>query len=62
MSCEHNGFHSIAATYDRRRGVLVYSWSCDSCGTRLGEVGRAPYKPSFDPRGNARYLRAAALR
>jgi hypothetical protein len=58
MACKHDGFHAIGTTYDIRRGVLVYHWTCEGCGKRLREAGRQEYRPQFDPRGNERYLTA----
>jgi hypothetical protein len=54
MACSHTGFHGISTAYDRRDGVLVYHWTCEHCGARLSEAARAPYRPSYDPRGNER--------
>jgi hypothetical protein len=54
MACSHTGFHAISTAYDRRDGVLVYHWTCEHCGARLSEAARAPYRPSYDPRGNER--------
>lgn len=45
--------------YDRNSGVLVYFWTCESCGKRLGEARREDYRPQFDPQGNQRFLAAA---
>lgn len=59
MSCEHSGFHEIRTVYNRRTGELVFFWTCDSCGKRLGEAWREEYRPQFDPRGNERFLAAA---
>jgi hypothetical protein len=56
MDCSHNGFHGIRTAYDRRRGVLVYFWTCERCGERLEEARREKYRPAFDPRGNDRFL------
>ena len=47
MACRHDDFHSILTSYDRRRGVLVYHWVCERCGTRLGEARRERYRPLF---------------
>jgi hypothetical protein len=52
MACLHKGFHEIRTAYDRRRGVLVFHWTCERCGARLHEARRESYRPSFDPRGN----------
>ena len=54
--CRHDGFHGIQTVYDRRHGVLVFFWTCDSCGKRLGEARREEYRPQFDPAGNARFV------
>ena len=54
MACPHDGFHDIQTTYDRKRGVLLYFWTCHRCGAGLGEAGRREYRPSFDPHGNDR--------
>jgi hypothetical protein len=56
MACSHDGFHEIRASYDRRRGVLVYHWICERCGARLKEARREQYRPEFDPLGNERFL------
>jgi hypothetical protein len=60
MACSHDGFHGINTFYDRRRGVLVYYWTCEDCGKRLGEARREEYRPQFDPHGNQRFLAAAS--
>jgi hypothetical protein len=52
MGCTHRGFHAIRTEYDRRDAVLVYFWTCEACGERLGEAHREKYRPRFDPRGN----------
>ena len=54
--CAHEGFRTIGSAYDHRRSVLVYYWTCEQCGLRLGEVRREQYRPQFDPRGNDGYL------
>jgi hypothetical protein len=59
MSCSHQGFHGIRTQYDRRDGVLVYFWTCELCGKRLGEARRESYEPRFDPLGNQRFLSTA---
>jgi len=59
MTCPHDGFHGIRSRYDQRRGVLVYFWTCERCGARLGEVRRQEYRPRFDPNGNDRNFVAA---
>jgi hypothetical protein len=59
MPCAHDGFHGVRSRYDQRRGVLVYFWTCERCGVRLGEVRRQAYRPRFDPRGNERQRDAA---
>jgi hypothetical protein len=56
MACAHTDFRSIRTVYDRRRGVLVFHWTCDRCGELLGEARREPYRPSFDPRGHERFM------
>jgi len=60
MSCTHTDFHGIRTMYDRSRGVLVYYWTCESCGKRLNEARREEYRPQFDPQGNQRFLAAAS--
>jgi hypothetical protein len=60
MACQHDGFHGIRTNYDRTTGVLVYSWTCEHCGKRLGEARREAYQPRFDREGNTRFLAAAA--
>ena len=59
MTCSHAEFHGIRTMYDRNSGVLVYFWTCESCGKRLGEARREDYRPQFDPQGNQRFLAAA---
>jgi hypothetical protein len=54
MKCSHDGFHAIHTAYDQRRGVLVFHWTCERCGTRLKEAAREPYRPAFDPDGHRR--------
>ena len=55
MECQHDGYHAIETSYDRRRGVLIFVWTCEQCGTRLGEVGRQKYRPAFkESHGNAK--------
>jgi hypothetical protein len=49
-SCSHDGFHDIRTVYDRRRGLLVFYWTCEDCGRRLGEAERAEYRPRFERR------------
>ena len=56
MACRHDGFHDIGTEYDRTRELLVFHWTCELCGARLSEAWREPYRPSFDPRGNERFL------
>ena len=56
MSCAHDGFHGIRSSYDRRRGLLVYFWTCERCGVRLRELRREEYRPRFDPQGYERYV------
>jgi hypothetical protein len=52
MACSHDTYRTFDSHYDLRRGLLVYYWRCESCGTRLEEATRLEYRPSFDPRGN----------
>jgi hypothetical protein len=52
MGCSHDGFHAIRVAYDRKRGMLLYFWTCERCGARLREAGHQDYRPSFDPHGN----------
>lgn len=59
MPCPHNGFHSIRTTYDQRRGLLLFHWTCERCGARLSEARRESYRPRFDPLGNQRFISAA---
>jgi hypothetical protein len=56
MDCAHDGFHAIRSSYDRRRGLLVYFWTCERCGIRLRELRRDEYRPHFDPRGSERHM------
>jgi hypothetical protein len=58
MACRHDGYHSVRSLYDRRRGLLIYFWTCERCGVRLDEVRREDYRPAYDPRGNERALAA----
>ena len=60
MFCRHAGYHTIQGTYERSTGTLVYLWTCESCGKRLGEAARHEYRPQFDPHGNERFLVQAA--
>ena len=60
MECQHAGYHAIETNYDRRRGVLIFVWTCEQCGSRLGEAGRQKYRPAFrEPDGNQRQARHA---
>jgi hypothetical protein len=52
MECTHDCYRDICTQYDRRSAVLVYFWTCEGCGTRLGEVARERYQPNFEPGGN----------
>lgn len=61
MACAHDGFHSIGTSYDRRRGVLVYFWTCERCGARLRDARRERYRPSYVPRGYERFPSRAPL-
>jgi hypothetical protein len=54
MDCKHQEFHTITSQYDRKKGVLVYFRSCESCGARLGEVHRLVYRPRFERERNRR--------
>ena len=56
VACAHDGFHATGTSYDRRSGVLVYFWACERCGARLGDARREPYRPSYDPHGNERFV------
>ena len=58
ISCTHSGFRGFCTVYDHSLGVLVYFWTCEGCGARLGEARREQYRPQFDPQGNDRYLSA----
>jgi hypothetical protein len=58
--CSHDGFHDIRTVYDRTRGLLLFYWTCEACGTRLGEARRDEYRPQFDADGNADYLTPAS--
>ena len=62
MACSHDDFHTIRTAYDRRRGVIVYFWTCERCGARLKEAGRQAYRPAYDPAGNDRFLAAPSAR
>ena len=54
MRCRHEGFHQVRAKYDRDLRMLIFVWTCETCGTRLGEFRREAYRPHFDRRGNQR--------
>lgn len=54
--CNHSGLRDIRTNYDHPQGVLVYFWTCERCGERLGEARREDYRPSFDPNGNLPFL------
>jgi hypothetical protein len=56
MACSHDGLHGFITAYDRNSGVLVYFWTCERCGERLGEARREPYRPDYDPHGNDRFF------
>jgi len=56
MSCNHDGFRGIQSAYDRRRGLLVYFWTCERCGTRLNEATRTEYRPAYDRDANERFF------
>ena len=60
IACAHDGFHAIGTNYDRRTCVLVYFWACERCGARLGDARREPYRPSYDPHGNERFVTSQA--
>jgi hypothetical protein len=49
-ACLHNGFHDIRSTYDQRRGLLFFYWTCEDCGELLGEAERTKYRPRFERR------------
>ena len=49
MACGHDSYRTIESRYDRRRGLLVFYWRCEHCGTRLGEAERLSYRPSYHP-------------
>jgi hypothetical protein len=52
MSCGHVGYREPRSQYDASTELLVFSWTCEDCGERLGEVARLPYRPDFRPDGN----------
>ena len=54
--CTHDGFRGIQSAYDQRRGVLVYFWTCERCGSRLGEAMRTDYRPAYDRDANQRFI------
>jgi hypothetical protein len=54
MRCDHDGYHAIQTAYDHSGGQLVYFWTCERCGMRLGEARREEYRPAFYPSGNKR--------
>jgi hypothetical protein len=47
-ACPHDGFHDIRSTYDHRRGLLFFYWTCEDCGELLGEAERTKYRPRFE--------------
>jgi hypothetical protein len=49
-ACPHDGFHDIRSTYDQRRGLLFFYWTCEDCGELLGEAERTKYRPRFERR------------
>ena len=49
MGCRHEGFHQVRSRYDRERGMLIFFWTCEVCGTRLSEFRREAYRPHYDP-------------
>ena len=51
MRCRHQGYHAIQTAYDRQGGVLVFFWTCEVCGERLGEARRESYRPQYAPVG-----------
>jgi hypothetical protein len=59
MECPHDGFHSICGVYDRERKVLLFLWTCERCGTRLGEAAR---RLDYEPLPRQHHQRLAALR
>ena len=54
MACAHDGYHAISTKYDPAKGLLVFVWTCERCGRRLGEAGRESYEPRFQPHVGAR--------
>lgn len=56
MECTHDQFHTVRSAYDQDEGVLVFFWTCESCGERLDEAAREAYRPQFDPHGNDAYI------
>jgi hypothetical protein len=60
MNCAHKGFHTVRSRYDRRREVLIFFWTCEHCGEKLGEAARESYTPRFDRLGNERHLGTAS--
>ena len=55
MKCTHDCYRDVSTEYDRSSAILVYFWTCEGCETRLEEVRRETYTPSFDPSGNNRF-------
>jgi hypothetical protein len=55
MTCAHEGFHAIRTKYDQPQGVLIYFWTCERCGARLGEAHRLAYRPTYEPNGNGQF-------
>jgi hypothetical protein len=59
MTCTHDGFHSGQGRYDSGAGRLRYVMVCEECGQEVAEVDQEPYRPDFDPNGNAAFRNAA---
>lgn len=59
MNCVHDGYRTIRSEYDHGRALLVYFWTCERCGSRLGVARRDEYRPAYDPHGNDRFVAAA---
>ena len=38
---------------------MIFFWTCERCGEKLGEARREQYTPRYDPRGNEPFLSVA---
>lgn len=61
MPCTHEGFRDISSSYDLRRQVLVFFWTCERCGKHMGEAGRTDYQPRYEPGGKGEDFKSEPL-